>query len=384
MKNTLRFGALLIASVSISTIAMAATPLQSTATTTAAQTTTGFQAASASGANATNTVTTAPTTAGSVNVAQFNTANGILTGATAKVKTDVSATARVTGSVNASGSGRTITSDVALAGVVAASGVSFTSGTLTASKSCSGGNCPNSPSNNAATTNGTIDASAAVPLANLAAYAGTGSVAFTRSASGSTKITNGSGAISGTADGSINFGSGTQSNNVYSIVYDYLNFASPSFDGASIVNAIDLDFGTMLAGSGPLTLNFSIFNLGDANSAGVNLDTIVRSDNNTDFTTSLATFTDLLAGSSSTYTMTFLPTAIGLNTETFTLDMSDYAPAGSVGAKTYQLKINTLGNVTAPPIVSVPEPEVWAMLIAGFGLTGLGQRRRRARGSVAA
>lgn len=366
-------------------MAVAATPLQSAVTTTAARTSTGMQVITVNSGGTNATTTTAPSNATAVSLAQFDTANGILTGANVKVKTSVRSTAQVTGTVSGSGSNRTVTSQAALVGTIATPGVSFSTSTMTANVNCSGSNCTQSASNQTSNSSSTsIDTNAAVPLANLASYAGTGTVAFTRSATGSTKVTTGSGARSGEADGYVTFGSSTQSNNVYTITYDYLNFASPSFDGASIVNAIDLDFGTMLAGSGPLTLNFSIFNLGDANSAGVNLDTIVRSDNNTDFTTSLATFTDLLAGSSANYTMTFLPTAIGLNTETFTLDMSDYTPAGSVGTKTYQLKINTLGNVTAPPIVSVPEPEVWAMLIAGFGLTGLGQRRRRARGSVAA
>ena len=385
MKTSFTLAAALVATVSINAIAMAATPLQSTASTTAARTSTGMQVATVSSGSATATTTTAPTNASSVNVAQFDTANGILTGANVAVKTSVRSVAQVTGAVNGSGSNRTVSSQAALTGTIAAAGVSFSSSALTASITCSGSNCSQSASNQTDTTSGTIDRNAAVPLANLASYAGTGSVAFTRSATGSTKVTTGSGARSGEADGLFTFGSSTQSNNTYSIVYDYLNFANPSFDGTSNINYLGLDFGTLLAGSGPVTLNFSLFNIGDTNSAGVNLDTMVRSTNNTDFTTTLANFTDLVGGASSNFTMTFLPTAIGLNSETFTLDLSDYAPTGSVGTKTYQLKINTLGSVYAPPPVeSVPEPQVWAMLIVGFGLTGLGQRRRRARMAVAA
>jgi hypothetical protein len=385
MKTSFKIAAALIATVSINAIAMAATPLQSTATTTAARTTTGTQTATVSGSSKTATTTTAPSNASAVTLAQFDTANGILTGANVAVKTTVRVTAGASGTVKAYGSNRTIASDVSLTGTIATPGVIFNSSAITATASCSSSNCSSVQSQNASSV--TFDKNAAVPVADLASYAGTGNVTFTRSAAGSTKVTTGSGANSGTADGSFTFGSSTQANNVYTIVYDYLNFANPSFSGSSNVSSIDLDFGSLQTGSGPMTLNFSIFNLGDVNSAGVSLNSIVRSNNNTDFTTTLANFTDLVAGASSNFSMTFLPTALGLNAETFTLDLADYAPVGSVGTKTYQLKVNTIGNVLAPPpppVTSVPEPQVWAMLIVGFGLTGYGQRRRRARMAVAA
>ena len=42
-------------------------------------------------------------------------------------------------------------------------------------------------------------------------------------------------------------------------------------------------------------------------------------------------------------------------------------------------------SVTEVPFhAAVPEPDLWAMLIAGFGLTGVGFRRRRARSAAAA
>ncbi|WP_166430479.1 choice-of-anchor E domain-containing protein [Polymorphobacter arshaanensis] len=368
-------------------MAMAATPLQITATTNATQSSTGMQTATAKDANGKKSTTTAPTNANSVNVAQYNTANGILTGASVLVNTAVSTTIRVTGDVEDSGNGRTVAAEAALAGTVAGGGVSFTSSTLTANKGCSGNNCKQSPSNQTATTSGSINSSATVPLANLASYAGTGNVTFTQSAAGSTKVTLGTKGKSGTADGLFTFGGVTPANNIYSITYDYLNFANPSFDGLTNVSSIDLDFGSLITGSGPITLNFSIFNIGNANSAGVSLNSIARSNNNADFTTTLANFSDLVGGASSSFAMTFLPTVLGASTDTFTLDLADYAPAGSIGAKTYQLKVNTIGNVLAPPpppVTSVPEPQVWALLVAGFGLTGFGQRRRRARMSVAA
>ena len=141
MKTSFKIAAALIATVSINAIATAATPLQSTATTTATRTTTGTQTATVSGSSKTATTTTAPSNASAVTLAQFDTANGILTGANVAVKTTVRSTSAVSGSVKNSGSGRTIQSDVSLAGTIATPGVSFSSNAITTSTNCSNSNC---------------------------------------------------------------------------------------------------------------------------------------------------------------------------------------------------------------------------------------------------
>ena len=207
MSTKLKLAAALVASVSMSTMAMAATTLQSTASTTAARTSTGTQSVSVSGSSKNATTTTAPTNASDVTLAQFDTANGILTGAKVAVKTTVRSTAQVSGSVKSSGSNRTVQADVSLAGTIATPGVSFSSNAITSSVNCSNSNCSSSSSQNASSVS--FDQNAAVPLANLASYAGTGDVTFTRSATGSTKVTTGSGANSGTAGGLFTFGSST-------------------------------------------------------------------------------------------------------------------------------------------------------------------------------
>lgn len=373
----------LLGSAGLASAAMATVPLQTTATTTPAAQSTGMLTASATGASATSTVG-GSVSGGSVNVAKFDTANGILVGATVGVNTAVSATAQVTGTVKPSGNGRTVTSTTTLTGSVSAAGVSFsTPSALTATRSCSGGNCANSPGNQTNVTAGTITGSSAVPLASLSSYAGVGTVAFALAASGSTTVTNGSGALTGTANGLFTFGSATAASNVYSITYDYLNFADPSFSNTSNVNALTLDFGTLFQNSGPVTLNFTLTNIGNANSAGLSLTSVGRSTNDANFTTTLTPFVNGLdGGNSATYSVTFNPVTLGSALDDFILTLQDYAPGG-IGGRTYQLTAHTAADVIAEPAVA-PEPAAWAMMLIGFGLVGATRRRGNAARQVAA
>ncbi len=364
----------ILGSACLASTAMAVTPLQTTVTANPAALATAAQIATATGASATAT-TTGSISGGSVEVARFNTATGILVGARVAVNTAVSATAQVTGTVRASGNGRTVDANTSLAGSVSTAGVTFTAPTLVADRSCSGGNCPNSPSNQSTTTTGAIVGTLAVPLANLSAYAGAGTVGFTRSATGSTRATNGSGALTGTANGLYTFGSATPASNVYSITYDYLNFANPSFNGAATVTDLTLDFGALIQNSGLVTLNFSLFNIGNINSAGLSLTSISRSTGNLDFTTSLVAFTNGLdGGNSATYSMTFNPVALGLADDVFTFMLTDYAPGG-IGNKTYTLTAHTTADVTMD-LGPIPEPGSWLLMILGFGAVGVAARRR--------
>ena len=101
--------------------------------------------------------------------------------------------------------------------------------------------------------------------------------------------------------------------------------------------------------------------------------------NSNDSHTSTGTFTDTgsVAGSPYTYTV---PYSIAIsNADTITIGGNTLYGGG------YKVKFNTLtltsgngtvsGDLTAT--VSVPEPSTWAMMVAGFGLVGLGTRRRR-------
>ena len=377
-------GAAFTATLMAGTAATAATPLQSSVTANPAALTTSALTTSATGHSATNSAS-GTLSASNVTVAQFNTASGILVGATVAVNTAVTETTQVVGVVPASGNGRRVDATSSLTGAVSTSGVTFSSGAIAGSHFCTGGNCANSPGNSQHITAGTIVGSSAVPLANLAAYAGTGTIGFTRSASGSATVTNGSNATSGTANALFTFGSATPASNVYSITYDFLNFANPSFNGSINQTALTLDFGTIFHNSAPVTLNFSLFNIGNINSAGLSLTSIGRSTNNLNFTSTLSTFTNGLDGGNSlNYSVTFNPATLGSASDIFTLNLSDFT-IGGIGGKTYQLTANVLANVIEAPAPGVPEPATWAMLVLGFGLVGFGARSRRARfGKVSA
>lgn len=377
MQNVFRLAATFAAGVSLSSMAMAATPLTTTITANPAQVTTAAQVATAAANNATTTTTTpSPVSLGAINVAKFDTTTGILVGATVGVNTSVATTASVKGTVPNAGANRRVTADVIATGVVSGTGFSFNSGDVAATKTCLStvGNpaCSNFTS---ASNAGSIVGTQNISNANLAAYAGAGNVTFNRTTTGSTKVTNGANATNGIANGTFTVGDATAANNVYSVTYDYLNFANPSFSGTSNVPVLTLDFGKVERPNGPVTLNFSLFNIGNSNSAGLSLTSVVQSNPGSPFTSTVSPFVNLTGGSSNTYSVTLDVSQLGTFSNTATINLKDFAPGG-IGGKTYSLTINTLATV-------LPEPGTWAMLIVGFGLVGFSQRRRAARTGVA-
>ena len=361
---------------------MAVTPLQTTVTANAAAATSGLLTVTATGPSLTRSIA-GSVAVGDVTVSRFDTTTGILVGARISVNTAVSAMAQVTGTVPAAGTGRTIDVATSLTGAVATAGVRIAGVTLSASKSCSGGNCANSPGNQQTTVTGSIVGASAVPLASLAAYGGAGTVAFTRTASGSTSVTTGPGTTSGTANGLFSFGSTTPASNVYSITYDFLNFARPSFAGASTIIDNTLDFGTLRRRTRPVAVNFKLFNIGNSNSAGLDLLSVTRQSSGSNFTTNLSPFTNNLdGGASRDYSAIFTPTTSGMATEMFTLVFGDYA-LGGIGGRLYRLQLTTRANVLYEPL-GVPEPAAWTMMILGFGLVGSAMRTRSRTAMLAA
>jgi PEP-CTERM motif len=381
MKTVTYFATTMLVAASFSSAALALVPLTTTVSASGlpAADTEALLSSVATGNTA--KTTNGSVAASSVSLAKFDTSTGILVGARVKVSGVTTANnAKVSGTVLGSGGGRTVDATTSMSGAISGTGfTSITNAATSANRNCSGGNCPNSPSN-AATSNpgATLAGTAAIAAGSLASYAGAGSVELQRVGNGSATVTTGTGATSGLAEAFYSFAGGD-----YSIEYDYVNFASPSFDGASIVRSLNLDFGTRALGSGPVTLNFSLFNIGNASNAGVSLTSVNRDTSNAQFATTLSNFTGLAGGASQSYSVTFDVSQLGFQQDVFRLSLADFAPDG-VGGQTYDLDINVSGTGFEDAVGGVPEPATWMTLIAGFGLVGVSARQRRGRGAVSA
>lgn len=365
-----------MAAVGMAGSVMAATPITITQNTTASQFTT-IQTQSRNGVG-TSTFAGTSTVVGPalVPISRFDTTTGILVGARMSVNIPITLALTARGNVPTSGNNRRVNVGSTVSGTVALAGASVTSTSFAVTERCDNDACLVPTAGNTTSSARTLSGSTAVSAANLAllAGAGPGTVNFTTSVNATnTQIVNRSNVITGFADTRFTAGGTTAANNQYSVAYDYLNFASPSFSTGSTVTSSSLNFGTLLVNSGPALLNFTITNIGNINSAGLSLTSISRSTNNSQLTSNITTFSNGLDGGlTNNYSMTFDPLAVGAVNDIFTFNFIDFAPAGSVGARSYQLNLAVSGNVFDP----VPEPSSWMMMLLGFGLVGAVARRR--------
>ena len=325
-------------------------------------------------------VSTAPSFA-LVPLSQFNPTTGILIGARVSASITTSVTAQVTATGPTNGSNRTVAGSATYTGGVSGPGVTATGGTpITANVQCNGGNCLNSPNNNTTTSaaSTTFNSGGTVAAASLSSYHGAGTVDIATAGSLSVTTTTGSNLTTGSTLGIVNRAAGSN----YTVTYDYLNFSSPSFNGSSVVRTFDLNFGTIHQANGLATLDFTLFNIGNANSAGFDLVSLGR-DGNALFTTTLAPFSgqanNIDGGQSRTFSVSVTPTTLGSKVEQFRLALRDSAVdvGTGLGAKDFDMTLNVFALV-------LPEPGTWLSMIIGFGLIGSAARRQRRAGLAAA
>ncbi|WP_310476957.1 PEPxxWA-CTERM sorting domain-containing protein [Sandarakinorhabdus sp.] len=365
-----------MAAVGMAGSVMAATPITVTQTVNASQFTTTQQQSRVGPGTTTFIGTVSSTGPTLIPISRFDTNTGILVGARMSVTLPYTVSVSATGAIPASGSGRTVDVTSGISGTVSIGGTSISTTSFAATPKCNSGDCLNQSSNNTSSTTGTLSGTTAVASSNLVNLAGTGagSVNFSTSVSNSnTRIINGSGVTTGFARSAFVVGGATAASNVYSVAYDYLNFANPSFSNSSTVTSSSLNFGSLALGSGPALLNFNITNIGNINTAGLSLTSISRSTSNSQFTSTISTFTNGLDGGfTNNYSISFNPLVVGTVNDIFTFTFADFAPTGSVGGRNYTLTMNVAGDVFDP----VPEPASWMMMMLGFGLVGSIARRR--------
>lgn len=314
-----------------------------------------------------------------VGVGQFDSSTGVLMGATVQLDSSRTQTISGVGSKN-NGPGRDASGSGNSTALLSAAGVNNTFATpITATgASCSLAmgptgyvTCAWGPVNMPGTT---TNVSASVNNSNLNSYVGAGSTNLALSLP-SLQATSTLSRTQGQASSSSTTYTTTWSGTVQAN-YSYLLHAAPSFDVQAQSTSLTLNFGTVAQGSSAAPLLFTLYNMQADNRVGLDLDSISGSGDTGKLTTDLTSFTNMGQGYNQSLGAWLDTSTVGSFSAHYLLTLSDADVGASNTRGTYQMDINLVGNVAA-----VPEPETYALMLAGLGLMGFVARRRQQRNS---
>ncbi len=339
----------------------------------------GSASVTATGSGVTSKTTT-NNNASIANVAlgQFDANTGVLTGVELQLDSNRIQVIDGIGNKN-NGPGRTANGSGTSSALLSAAGVSasFAPNLTQAGTGCSLAMGPTGPINcswgpNTAATAAT-NTTAAADQQNLDDYAGNGTVNAslslpTLSATTTLSSVMGQAGAGSSTTYSVEWSGTLQAN------YSYLLHALASFDGGSASNTLTLDFGNVAQNS-TAALAFSLYNLGNADRIGLDLDSVSASGDSAAFTTDLSGFTNLTQGGSQAFIANLLTANIGAFSAQYLLNLSDGDFGASSTRQNHQLTLNLTGNVVA---AAAPVPVPGAVWLFGSALAGLlGMNRRK-------
>jgi endonuclease I len=162
-------------------------------------------------------------------------------------------------------------------------------------------------------------------------------------------------------------------NDVITVNLNVLDHAIPSFATPSQSLSQTIDFGNIALGASATPASFDIYNLNAPSgfTAALDLDSVASSGNTSAFTTDLASFSNLAAGASQSFTSSFNVTSVGSFLSTYTLTLSDENLSGATNkTMTLTLKgvVRLAGDFDGNGSVDSGDYLVWRR---SFGQTGL-------------